>query len=225
MKREQAAIALFARAPVLGQVKTRLAQAIGARGALALYLAFVDDCVARLARVRNIDRYLYLTSTWDEKVTPLPESAAMAIRYQSAGDLGARMQSAITELIADGYGRVLIVGTDSPDLPAGLIDDALAALVNSQCVIGPADDGGYYLIGVARACAPRLPILFENIAWSTEAVCSETLARARAAGISVACLPRWYDIDTVADLERLKRSLAQGRAECPRTRAVLKGGF
>src|SRR5438552_13899872 len=116
-----AAIGLFARSPALGQVKTRLAAAIGDRAALDLYLSFVADCIVRIGKLdlQPLDRYLYLTSSWKTEISPLPDEALkMTIRYQAEGDLGERMKAALLEIFTAGHWSGIITGTDSPSLPS-----------------------------------------------------------------------------------------------------------
>ena len=108
----------------------------------------------------------------------------------------------------------LILGTDSPHLPLAVLHQALNALNIYDVVLGPAEDGGYYLIGLSKPC----PALFEGIAWSTDQVLAQTLACAQSQALTAHLLPSWYDIDTVADLRRL---MSDPCADCPATRVVL----
>lgn len=115
-----------------------------------------------------------------------------------------RLHHAISRVLALGYRRVLTIGTDSPTLPPAYLEEAAAQLGEHDVVLGPAEDGGYYLIGVKAA-----PIaLFEGIAWSTEEVFAQTLQRAEALQLSVHLLPQWYDIDDAATLEKFYQTQA-----------------
>ena len=118
---------------------------------------------------------------------------------QPDADFGARLAHAFKTALADGAQHPVLIGTDSPTLPSHLLSVAHGALATHDVVLGPADDGGYYLLGMNATH----PALFEGIAWSTDRALTQTLERARSAGLSVFLLPAWYDIDTGRDLERL----------------------
>jgi uncharacterized protein len=128
---------------------------------------------------------------------------------QGEGDLGARMLGAIAGRFAAGAAKVLVIGTDCPDLDPALLATAFAQLDRADAVLGPAADGGYYLVGMKRP----IPELFQGIPWSTPATLSATLARAGAAGVSVALLDERRDIDTAADWRAWRA--AQGRPSAP----------
>src|SRR5262249_22529265 len=150
------------------------------------------------------------------------------IKYQSDGDLGLRMMSAMEEIFQLGHSSAMIVGADSPNLPRSFLIEALDKLNEVDCVIGPTEDGGYYLMGARREALPKMRPLFFDMIWSTDKVFAETMKRAEAGRLSVYCLPEWYDIDTKADLERLKREVEEATAmqsECPRTAALLTAGL
>jgi uncharacterized protein len=204
------ALLLFARTPALGAVKTRLAADIGAPMALSLHIAFINDCLKYLTSVDQTDCYLYLTSPWDTGVAPLPNLLAeksITIKYQAQGDLGARMQQAILESFNTGYRAVIIFGSDSPNLPGEYLQAAIDALIDNDCVVGPSEDGGYYLIGARVEIAEQLAIIFQDINWSTDTVFDETVQRITAIGWRGSYLPKWYDVDTLSDLIRLKQDL------------------
>jgi rSAM/selenodomain-associated transferase 1 len=141
---------------------------------------------------------------------------------QRGDDLGARMARAFDELLALDVGGAILIGSDAPTLPRATLGQAVAAIAGADVVLGPSDDGGYYLIGLR---APR-PDLFAGIAWSTETVFAATIDRARAARLSTAILPSWFDVDTPGDLDRLVSSLADPGTRAPHTRRVLaaRGG-
>lgn len=189
---------VFARAPEPGRAKTRLAATLGDEAAAALHGAFVLDVLD--AHTRS-DRRVVLYRTGDlrhalwSQVDPHVEQ-----REQGEGDLGARMASAFAACLAESPGsRVIVLGTDSPALPPGRVDAAFAALIDHDAVVGPADDGGYYLLGLRRPC----PALFEGIAWGTSRVFEDTRARLLDANCRWALLDPEYDVDVEADLVRL----------------------
>jgi glycosyltransferase A (GT-A) superfamily protein (DUF2064 family) len=128
------------------------------------------------------------------------------------------MASAFATAFARGHERVVIIGTDSPDLPLAFIREAFTRLDDGEAdaVFGPSEDGGYYLLALKRLHHE----LFRDIQWSSNGVLQESLAKARAAGISYSLLPRWYDVDTAADLAR--PGLIDETNEAPLTRAFLK---
>ncbi|MEQ1785210.1 MAG: TIGR04282 family arsenosugar biosynthesis glycosyltransferase, partial [Hyphomonadaceae bacterium] len=129
----------------------------------------------------------------------MEERQAVKLIDQVGDDLGARMQQAFDTLFAQGYQRVFIVGTDIPSLPLDHYKQALALLDSHDVVLGPALDGGYYLIGLKQ---PR-PELFANIAWSTDRVLAATQEKAASLGLKTALLPPWRDVDTIDDLQAL----------------------
>jgi hypothetical protein len=127
-----------------------------------------------------------------------------ALVAQRGDDLGARLSHAFEDLLADGAPGAIVIGSDVPTLPRAVLVAALERLAGADLVLGPSEDGGYYLIGLRE---PRAA-LFADMAWSTEGVFDETLRRAGALGLDVGLLPAWFDVDTAVDLERLQASLA-----------------
>ena len=204
-------LSVFAKAPVPGRVKTRLRPALSGGQAARLAAAFVRDTLGKAARLGQPVTVYY---SGDRAL--LEPLALPGVRWAEQGgrDLGARM--------ARVPAPCLILGADSPHLPAALLRAALAAVPLHDVVLGPAEDGGYFLIGLR---APQ-PALFDGIAWSTETVLAQTLARADALGLTVHQTPPWYDLDTPADLRRLAQGLEAvppgSEDDCPVTRAALK---
>ena len=207
-------IIIFARAPVLGEVKTRLGKAIGAERALALYEAFLDDTCA-LTQGLGARRVMAVAGDVDHpRLQHLAKSQRLVVESQGDGDLGARMARAVATHVA--RGPVVIVGSDAPTLPRAHLHQALDALMAHDVVIGPSDDGGYYLVG-ARVDVPEL---FAGVRWSTPEVLATTLERLGAR--AYALLPAWHDVDSAEDLERLERELATlPPSVAPATRRVL----
>ena len=188
---------IFARVPALGRVKSRLAAAVGQPAALAIYheLLTITRTAAEAAEVP--------TTVWLADATgPEPtdseagEWAEMTTRCQQAGDLGERMTAAFAAAFAAGASRVAIIGTDCPGLRAHHLIQAFALLVEHDVVLGPATDGGYYLLGLRQ---PH-PELFQNKAWSTDTVLADPVADAHRLGRRVALLPELRDVDTADDL-------------------------
>ena len=137
---------------------------------------------------------------------------------QRGSHLGERLENALEEAWAKAFGPLLVVGTDSPTLPLAFLEKALEALGRADVVLGPSEDGGFYLLGLAH---PQ-PGLLRDISGSTAAVLQETLANVKGLGLTVEMLPPWYDIDSPPDLSRLARELASEPQRAPQTAAWLE---
>jgi hypothetical protein len=204
------AILVFVRAPEVGRVKTRLAREIGDEAALRVYRRLAEHAVAE-ARALGADvavRIHYTPAGRGEAVRAWLGAGA-AYLPQAEGDLGARMRAAFEAAFAAGHPRVLIIGSDLPDLSAEALRRALRLLDSHPAVLGPAADGGYYLLGLRR----MVDGVFDGIAWSTEGVLDATLARLRAAGCEPAMLGTLRDVDAAADLPPRWRAWAHGEVE------------
>jgi rSAM/selenodomain-associated transferase 1 len=193
-----ATLGLFAKWPQSGQVKTRLAAATSPAWAADVAHAFLRDALRRLGAIACRRLLAFAPLDLAEQFRALADPT-FELRPQATGDLGQRLAAFFSEALADGAERVVVVGTDSPTLPVALVSAALQQLHDADVVLGPATDGGYYLLG----CARRLPPLFEGIAWSTPEVTTATVARVRSAGLRLALLPPWYDVDTLDDWRML----------------------
>ncbi len=195
-------LGMFAKFWAPGQVKTRLAATLGAEQAVQLHKVFVQTLLERFARMADRRTIVYSPA---DRVEPF---AAMAgdgwdLAAQAEGDLGQRMRSWFEFAFAAGARRAVLIGSDSPTLPASFIESAFELLREYDAVLGPADDGGYYLVGIARPTPP----IFEGMIWSQPTVWGETVARLEAADWRYAALPRWYDVDEWEDLLRLHAEL------------------
>jgi rSAM/selenodomain-associated transferase 1 len=212
------AVAVMAKAPRPGAVKTRLCPPLTHAQAAALARCFLCD---RIAQVRRLARASAVVAYAPPRERALFARMApgLALVPQRGRDLGARMRSVLRALLERGHAASIAVGTDTPTLPGALLQRAvdLAASGTVDVVLGPAEDGGYYLIGV-RADHPTL---FEDVPWSTPAVLAATLRRARRAGLRSVCLPSWSDVDTPDDLARLRTTLARTPHAAPATRRML----
>jgi len=207
-------IVIFARAPVAGEVKTRLARTVGDAAALQLYEAFLDD-TCLVTQGLGARRVLAVAGDVAQPALErLAKSQRLTIEPQADGDLGARLTHAVATHVA--HGPVVVIGSDAPTLPRRYLHQALDALADADVVLGPSDDGGYYLVG-ARVAVPEL---FRDVPWSTPAVLATT--RARLGERAHVLLPPWYDVDEAPDLERLQRDLAQlPPSAAPATRRAL----
>lgn len=208
-------IVVMTRFPEPGRTKTRLIPALGAGPAAALHRCLIVrtlDVVCHWAEAHHCDvevRY----AGGDE--TQFRAQFGLQARYspQLEGTLGERMNSAVEAAFSEGAKRVVVTGTDCPGLDAAHLTQAFDQLTHRAVVIGPATDGGYYLLGMRRP----LPTLFENIAWGTETVRRQTLERAAEAGVTVGQLPPLSDVDYAEDLIQCRRREDQFRDVLPRT--------
>jgi len=190
-------ILIFVKTPQPGRVKSRLARTIGEVHATELYKRFVLDILERLS---DLDCAVQIWFTPGEQAARLQEWLGSVWSYQPqvGADLGARLGHAFQSAFAQGYERVVAIGSDSPDLPLVFLQSALLALENHDAVLGPSADGGYYTIGFRAS--RFLPAVFEDIPWSTKAVLATTLARLRQFQRTLLELPVWYDVDTIETL-------------------------
>lgn len=190
---------LMLKYPRPGAVKTRLVPALGARRACELYRALVRHTleeVERLAARGNIEIEARVAEAPDEAAARFWLGPGMTIRDQGGGDLGERMNRAVQDAFAEKADTVVLIGGDCPQLTAEHLIGAFVTLAATDAVIGPAIDGGYYLIGMRRP----LPMLFQNIPWSGAAVLAQTLAAARALPVEIVQLTTLSDLDTPDDL-------------------------
>jgi rSAM/selenodomain-associated transferase 1 len=210
------ALAIMARYPTAGAVKTRLACAIGAERACRLYRAFLHDLEARFTGGRRV--VVWAFDPPDSDFAACLQVGARCVP-QTGDGLGERMYNCFHRLCADGFDKVILIGVDTPHLRDEWLDEAEAALDSADVVLGPTDDGGYYLV------AMRQPHdIFSGVAMGTAHVLADTLAKAHAAGLAVRLLARTFDIDEADDLSRLRALIAGDRLQ-PRLRhtaALLK---
>jgi rSAM/selenodomain-associated transferase 1 len=198
---------MFAKYWEPGRVKTRLAAAIGDPAASRLYRRFVLTLLQRFA---GVGQRRVLAYTPAERRTEFESLApdGWLLAAQIDGDLGQRMQDYFADAFRRGATRVILVGSDSPNLPVDYVNDAFQQLDKYPVVLGPADDGGYYLVGAARSVPP----MFSGIQWSSPQVWSQTVSRLRDADCPYGVLPAWYDVDDLASLRRIDGDLADQEA-------------
>ena len=213
------AVAIMAKAPRPGEVKTRLCPPLTPPQATEVYRSFLLD---KIAQVRGLDGVAPVVAyTPDDARGEFARLApGFSLLAQRGAGLGARLTAAVADLLGDGHDGVILLDTDTPTLPRAHLEEAVRALRRGtgEVVLGPTEDGGYYLVGLG---APA-PALFEGIPWSTAGVLAATLERARAAGLRARLLPPWFDVDTGPDLDRLRAALdGAGVAAAPHTRACL----
>jgi hypothetical protein len=206
---------LFCRAPEPGAVKTRLARTIGDAAAARLYAAFLADVCATAAGVGDAGVLAVAGDAAHPALRALAEAHGYRIEPQVAGDLGARMAAALAAGQAGG-GAAIVIGSDAPLVPRADLVEARRLLADHPVVLGPATDGGYWLLGARRP----VPEILSGMAWSTSGLLAETLSRLR--GERVGLLPFHYDVDEAADLALLRAHLdLLPAAVAPATRRAL----
>jgi hypothetical protein len=210
---DRVTVCLFAKPPTAGAAKTRLAPAVGEAGAAALAAAFVEDSWAALGALPWADPVLATTEV-DDALARL--AAGRPPWLQGPGDLGARLERVLGRALAAGR-PALALGADTPGLPPRLLEQARAALRDHDAALGPADDGGFYLLGLTR-CPPGL---LADLPWSESGTGQATLDRLRARGLTVARLDPWFDLDRPEDLVRFSTLLERGEVCAPATRRLL----
>jgi rSAM/selenodomain-associated transferase 1 len=216
--KNRAIVLFFVKFPEVGRVKTRLSKDLGPETASQLYRCFVLDMLDTLDIV-GADCVLCFTP--DEKRRDFEKWLGTVYRFlpQSGLTLGARMENAFTEAFDMGYPAAVLLGSDLPDLPIAIIKTALDDCRSYDSVIGPAKDGGYYLIGFRRDTFVRA--VFEGMPWGSPSVLERTLRVLKAHKSRIRVLPEWQDVDTLADLRALMDRSGTTRFCHSRTRSRL----
>ncbi len=213
------ALIIFVKAPIPGEVKTRLCPPLDEEEAASLHGSLVLDAIERTKGLQGVA--LYVAGTPD---LAHPFFKVMEGRYgarlllQRGPDLGTRMQQAMQDAFDQGTKDVLLTGTDLPTLPRTHLVEALKLIKNHDVVLGPTADGGYYLIGLRKMA----PALFDGIAWSTASVFAETKKKIETAGLSLGLLPECRDLDTLDDLKYFIALIGKDRAMTKRTEGALR---
>jgi rSAM/selenodomain-associated transferase 1 len=202
-----------AKAPLAGQVKTRLGAAIGMKAAAGLYAAFLQDLAGRFASGAPKASW-YVTPGSRQRLERIVGGAA-SVRVQRGCGWAARQANLFRDCQAAGEGAVVLAATDSPQLEQARVRAAFDALESNDLVLGPTTDGGYYLVGMHR-----FHEVFSGVAMSTESALEELMERARSLRLSTALLDPEFDVDTVADLEALEAA-AERRPDLAFTAAAL----
>ena len=207
------------RSPVAGEVKTRLVPPLDPASARDLYVAFLADLFPRVREAKFIPTIFYSGERTAELEAVVPSRWPLV--PQAGADLGARLAAAFDHLLEPPGARAVVIGSDSPDLPVTHLARAFQKLKHRDVVLGPAVDGGYYLVGL-RA---RAPSLFAGIPWGTRTVLADTVDAADREGLSLSLLPLWYDVDDADGLELLeglcRARRASGATLLPETERLL----
>ena len=189
----KSAILIFVRPPEPGKVKTRLATGIGAEKALQVYI-FLLKHTAGLVSSLGIPLFVFYAG--DVVTDDMFTGTQVTKLQQGEGDLGERMDAAFTEVFSRGFGQAVIIGSDCYELTSDIILEGLSLLQQTDLVIGPARDGGYYLLGMNQP----VKSVFDAIAWSSQTVFRDTVARAARENCSVSLLPVLTDVDKAEDI-------------------------
>ena len=199
------ALLVVAKRPAAGQTKTRLTPYLSPQMAAALYECFLKDTIDLMRQVTDVQTVLaYLPASEESYFRLLAPDFELIL--QDGHDLGSRLDNATSSYLNRGYKQVVIMDSDSPTLPLSYLEEAFSALDGeSDLVLGPCDDGGYYLIGMKQP----VPRLLREVRMSTAHVVDETLELAAQDGLRSHLLPRWYDVDKAEELVRLQEELAR----------------
>jgi rSAM/selenodomain-associated transferase 1 len=216
-------LVVMAKAPREGEVKKRLLGALSPEEVRGLYVAFLSDTFALMEDVReereNLALALCYTPEGEEEAFEEVEREGSLMIPQRGENLGERLTNCFADLFALGFESVVVIGADSPTLPGEYVFDAFECFeADDDVVVGPTEDGGYYLIGM-RNLHKRI---FEDIPWGGAGALDATMELARDAGLNLVLLPEWRDVDTPEDFERLKRELGENREAAKFTRRFLK---
>ncbi len=216
MAQVSSVLCLFAKPPRPGQVKTRLGASVGETRAAELARAFLLDSWDAAARVPWARPVLAVTEPLPDGL--LPDIHAIQTTLQGEGDLGQRMERVLRRALS-GADFAIAIGADTPGLPGRLLEAARDALTATDAVLGPADDGGFYLLGLRR-CPDGL---LNGLPWSEPITLTATRARLESQGLTVRLIEPWFDVDRVEDLTRLRGMIARGEIQAPETARLLAG--
>ncbi len=203
MKERKCAYILFFKYPEPGKVKTRLAKKLGENFVLELYREFIRDLMNTGAKAR-CDLILAVSPAGEQTREDLEREFGTRSYLQRGKDLGERMYNALEDVFRSGYSRSLLTGSDVPGISPGLINTAFDKLSESDIVLGPSSDGGYYLLGVKRGKHRRE--IFTDIPWSSQEVLKKTLDNIEKLKLSCRLVDEMNDIDNLSDLRQFYRN-------------------
>ena len=194
------AVALFMKSPDSGRAKRRLRPVLSEEAITRLCEAFAGDLLQKLEAVPCGKKVIAYAGNLSPAFMQ-QRTSTFSFYVQSGRDLGERLQNYFRFSFSEGTTKSVVIGSDSPTLPRAYVEEAFRGLDRFEAVLGPSEDGGYYLIGMRRF----IPELFQGISWGTERVFEETLKRLKPDRVGI--LNRWYDVDTPTDLKRLQDDL------------------
>lgn len=203
-------IVIMAKAPVPDKVKTRLTPPLSPLEASDLYHNFLLDKISQVNSIEEARPFMAYTPCSSESFFRSIIPAGFSLICQKGNDLGERLTNISQELFGQDASKVIMLDSDTPNLPVDHIREGLARLDEVDVVIGPCEDGGYYLIGMRTF----IPEIFSGIPWSTGQVTEFTMKKVKEMDLAVSMLPGWYDVDTGKDLERLMRDLELPSNNC-----------
>jgi rSAM/selenodomain-associated transferase 1 len=199
------ALLTFVKAPVAGTVKTSLQADLDAGKTVEIYRAFIREILSQCARLKDTDRFLGCAPSKNHPfLKEMADTYGIAAFNQRGADLGNKIINAFKDHFKKGYTEIVLIGSDSPTIPAAYIKQAFTALKKRDFVVGPCCDGGMYLIGARREIESRV---FQNIPWDTSEVLPRVMEKLFQLNINFSLLPFWYDVDTIADLKFLELHL------------------
>jgi rSAM/selenodomain-associated transferase 1 len=201
-------LAVFAKYWQPGYVKTRLAASVGAAAAAELYRELLRATLGRFENRAQRCVLVYTPAKRRSEFAALLRGMSWELEPQSGGDLGERLWAHLARAVRCGARRLVVLGSDAPQVPPQRVAEAFALLGQHDAVLGPATDGGYYLLGCRAAEPEQLPPIFHDMPWSAATLLQRTQARLQAAGMAAALLDAAFDVDTLPDVYRLHRTLA-----------------
>jgi rSAM/selenodomain-associated transferase 1 len=197
------AIVIMAKEPKPGNVKTRLTPSLDPQTASRIYHSLLLDRIEQVESLKEADHFVaYFPKSslnFFENIIP----SSFSLLPQKGKDLGERLANIFNTLFKEGYERIIIMDSDSPNLPSRFISEGLKMLNKADLVLGPCEDGGYYLVGLSS----NMPQIFQEIPWSTSEVTEFTVKKAKALDKRISLLEKWYDVDTIEELKRLRIEL------------------
>lgn len=205
---DQNTVITFCKYPVDGNVKTRIAKTMGNEFAVRIYKLFAERTFEGLLKTDEVTSYIFYSEKEDREKIKKWAGPEFLLEIQEGNDLGEKMYNAFKKVIDRGSSKTIIIGTDIPDMSSDIIKKALLALNNSDVVIGPGNDGVYYLLGMKKLHKN----LFTDIEWNSNSVLQATLEKISALNLSYSMLPELIDIDTDEDLrEWLAKDSTNGK--------------
>jgi rSAM/selenodomain-associated transferase 1 len=199
------AIIIMAKVPRVGFVKTRLQPFLSDEQTVSLAVCFLQDAISNANRITPNIIVAFTPPDGRKEVAALSSELNVFLIEQRGGDLGERIESAVEYAQSKNFNPIIVIGTDSPTLPVEYIQTAVESFQSGKTdvALGAAEDGGFYLIGLRK----NHPGIFDNIAWSSTSVFEQTTQNVKQLGLQLRRLPEWFDVDTPADLFRLREEM------------------